>query len=746
MRRWMTALAIGLFVGLVGALFDLLPWGVAFERSVGLPWLFKLRGSVVPPDDVVVVAMDGRTGERLDLPSLPRDWPRSIHGRLVDALVERGAAVVVFDVHFGRNKDAASDQALVDAVARAENVILVELLTGKRIPISDQTGRHVGVVWAEESIPPFEALAEAASGVASFPLPKAGASVDQFWAFKESADEAPTLPAMALQLYGRDTVEILIKRLETAGVDVTDLSARLPGVFDDPMQLRNLMRELHDAYRQHRMVLTEEGARQSDRAAAPPLESALEALYAGESYRFLNFYGPPGSISTVPYHAVLAGSDPNVPDAALDFRGKVVFVGYSDLFDPGQPDRFYTIFTRDDGVDLSGVEIAATAFANLLTDRSLTLPGGWVSSVGLLLFGIAMGAILYLLPAIAGVPLAILLAVLYAVAAQLSFNQGAVWLPTAIPLLMQFPLALFIGLLLQYLLERGRVKHISQAMSYYLPESVHRELTARTLDSSSINRVVFSTCLATDMSGFSTVAEQMKPGELAEFLNDYFDSLAQPLKRHGVEVTEFRADAIMCAWTGDPLDPSVRKGPILASLEAAQAIAGFKDRHQMAGAKLRIGMETGEVYVGHAGGGGHFVYSIVGDSANTASRIEGLNKHVGTQLLATRSVTAGFGEDLLLRDIGRFRFVGKTDALPIVEILSHRGDASQAMIELCERFAEALDRFERAEWSDAAKRFKAILGRSPQDGPSGFYLDLCNRYLRGQAPAEDPGIVSMTAK
>ncbi len=264
MRRWMTALAIGLFVGLVGALFDLTPWGVAFERSVGLPWLFKMRGSVVPPDDVVVVAMDGRTGERLDLPSLPRDWPRSIHGRLVDALVERGAAVVVFDVHFGRNKDAASDQALVDAVARAENVILVELLTGKRIPISDQTGRHVGVVWAEESIPPFEALAEAASGVASFPLPKAGASVDQFWAFKESADEAPTLPAMALQLYGRDTVEILIKRLETAGVDVTDLSARLPGVFDDPMQLRNLMRELHDAYRQQRLVLTEEGARQGD--------------------------------------------------------------------------------------------------------------------------------------------------------------------------------------------------------------------------------------------------------------------------------------------------------------------------------------------------------------------------------------------------------------------------------------------------------------------------------------------------
>jgi adenylate cyclase len=747
MRRWMTALAIGLFVGLAGALFFLTPWGVAFERSVGLPWLFKIRGSVTPPDNVVVVAMDGRTGEQLDLPSLPRDWPRSIHARLVNTLVERGAAVIVFDVHFGRMKDAESDQALVDAVARAGNVLLVELLTGKRIPITDQTGRHVGMVWAEDAIPPFEALAQAASGVASFPLPKAGASVDQFWAFKESADQAPSLPAMALQLYGRERIGVLIERLQAAGVDVAEVSTLFPGAFSDPVQLRNLMRELHDLYRQAQRPpgLAGQSARWGD-GDAVPLESALEALYAGESYRFLNFYGPPGSILNLPYHAVLAGSDPNVSPEALDVRGKVVFVGYADLFDPGQPDRFYTVFTRDDGVDLSGVEIAATAFANLLTDRSLRLPSPWVSLTGILLFGVLMGATLYLLPAIAGVPLAIAMAAGFAVAGQLSFNQGAVWLPFAVPMLLQFPLALFIGLVLQYLLERGRVKHISEAMSYYLPESVHRELTARALDPASINRVVFSTCLATDMSGFSTVAEQMKPGELAEFLNDYFDSLAQPLKRHGVDVTEFRADAIMCAWTGDSLDPSVRKQPILASLEAAEAIAGFKDRHQMAGAKLRIGMETGEVYVGHAGGGGHFVYSIVGDSANTASRIEGLNKHVGTQILATRSVTAGFGDDLLLRDIGRFRFVGKTGALPIVEVLSRRDNATPAMIELCERFAEALDRFDRADWKDAAKHFEAILGTYPQDGPSGFYLDLCNRYLKGQAPADDPGVINMTAK
>lgn len=142
--------------------------------------LFKARGAAAPPPDVVVVAIDGRTGERLGLPSLPREWPRSIHGELVDALVRRGASVIAFDVHFARLKDPETDHPLVDAVARAGNVVLVELLTGKRRPIADQTGRHVGFVWEEEAVPPFPELAEAAGALASFPLPKEGASVYQF--------------------------------------------------------------------------------------------------------------------------------------------------------------------------------------------------------------------------------------------------------------------------------------------------------------------------------------------------------------------------------------------------------------------------------------------------------------------------------------------------------------------------------------------------------------------------------------
>ena len=344
MKRWLKGLVVGIFVAIVGVGLGLSPLGANFEQGVGLTWLFKVRGVVEPPEEVVVVAMDSRTGDNLGLATLPRDWPRSMHGRLVDELVARGASTIVFDVHFGREKASEDDRLFVEAVARAGRVVLVELLTGKRRPISDLQGRHVGMVWAEELVPPFAGLVDAAAGLATFPLPKEGASVHQFWVFKESTDNAPTLPAVALQLHAREQTAAILDLARAVAPDGLSAFTSIDQAFSKPDELRNFMRALRASYDSAPDTL---GDFESTSPAEPPilLEQALEGLYAGEAHRFLNFYGPPGTITTVPYHAVILGGDPNVADEALDFTGKVVFVGYSDLFDPGQPDRFYTVYT-----------------------------------------------------------------------------------------------------------------------------------------------------------------------------------------------------------------------------------------------------------------------------------------------------------------------------------------------------------------------------------------------------------------
>jgi adenylate cyclase len=747
-RPWLRAWVAGFATALIGVLLMLTPLGTEFERGVGLSWLFKLRGPVPPPAAVAVVAIDDQTGSRLGLSTLPRDWPRSIHGTVVDNLTRHGAAAIVFDFDFQVPKKAEDDAAFAAAVQRSGRVVLTEKLVGKRQPLFDAQGKQTGSVWMEQSMPPVAPLAQAAKGLGSFPLPKVDVAVHEFWAFKSSVGNAPTMPAVALQIQAMAAYAKMLAHIRT--IDPA-LAADLPAPLAPATraeELRQFMQQLRALFLRRAGLGAELRAMLGDGSAAEmtaldsQLAMALIGLYEGGDHRLLNFYGPPGSVMTIPYH-VAAGEDTG--SAVLpDLTGKVVFVGFSDLYDPGQPDRFYTVFTNDDGVDLSGVEIAATAYANLLTGRSVE-PMALMAEIGVLaLFGGVVAVLAYGLPAIAGVPIVMLLAATYAYATHVSFSQAERWLPLATPMLVQLPLALFVGLIAQYLSERDKKQRATRAISMYLPEHLARDFTEKNLDESALNRVTYSVCFASDMAGFTTIAETLKPKDLAAFLNDYFESLSEPLRRHKVDVIEFRADGIMCAWTAEQADVAIRRSAVLAALESLQTIARFKDRHALLAQSLRIGLETGMVYVGHAGGGGHFVYSIVGDCANTAARIESLNKHLGTQLLATRSATEGV-EGMLLRFVGEFRFVGKTEALPIVEIMGHDAIAGDSVRALHARFAEAMQAMKDLRWSQAIMMFEGILADFPEDGPSRFHLARC-RGFADAPPVDSPWLVRMDSK
>ena len=751
MRRAIKGLLLGMAIGLIGSLLGLSPYGRVFERSIGLDWLFHIRGQITSPPGVVVIAIDGTTGARLDIPDLPRDWPRSIHGELVDALTNYGASAIVFDIDFHKQRSAPQERKFADAVKRAENVVLFQHLTGKGQRVEDASGKVRGSVWVEELLSPVSVLSEAARGLGPFPLPKLEAAVYEFWVFKSSAREAPTLPAVAFQLHALKAYNHFYRMLDKIGatrdLEIPESAVGIATAED----LRKLMISIRKTLTTNPVLgdsLLQELKEpwvQQETAEVRNLLQSLTYMYLGENERYLNFYGPPGTIKTIPFHAIIKGEDPNIMAQDLDLTNKVAFVGFSDFYDPGQPDRFYTVFTTDDSIDLSGVEIAATSFANLLHNESVHIPGAGLTLFMLFAFGCLITLVIYLTPAILGVPVSIVMVTGYVFGAQFFFNDSSQWLPLATPLMIQFPLALFVGLLIQYLQQRHQVKHISEAIRLYVPEEVSKVLISEELKTEDVNQVTFSTCLSTDMQGFSTIAEHMNPRDLAEFLNDYFDTLAQPLRNHDVTVTEFRADAIMCAWTGQESDIELRRKPILASLQAADAIEDFKARHDIFETSLRIGLETGEVYVGHSGGGGHFVYSIVGDCANTASRIEGLNKHLGTQILATESMLAGI-DDLLTRPVGHFVFVGKTEPLPITEILDLVSASNAQQNELCERFARGLELFLNTEWKAASREFKSILKTFPHDGPSKYYFSLCKQRIGAASLPDNPGIINMTEK
>lgn len=749
-QRLVRSLAAGLVTAACGLALVLTPLGTTFERTFGLDWLFKMRGARPPPPDVAVVGINSGTGRALDLPRLPHDWSRTIHAQLIKRLVDQNAEGIVFDMDFNRPKPGDEDAILARAMADADRVVLFEWLAARRARVITADGKDGGWTWIEQKQPPIEIFATAAKAFGPFPLPKLDQAAFEFWAFKSSIGGAPTTAAVALQLKAFPVYDQWLAVLKDARATEVERLPAHAGEVKGPPEMQQLMQNLRQMFRQdpslyRRVQRALDRVDGEGRDDTRKLLAALAALYAGPDHYYINFYGPAGTVRTIPYETVIMEAPGDAAAWNGDLANHMVFVGYSDLYDPDQPDRFYTSFTGKDGVDLSGVEIMATAYANLLSQRTLQPSDPLLAALAVVAFGLLVGTLVYFLPATMGVPAAFVLTALYAAGLQWQFNVADVWLPLATPVLVQLPLALMVGLMGQYLLERRKERRLTQAIRYYLPENIVRDVTETRVDPATLNRVVFGTCLATDMSDFIALAETKPPRELAVFMNEYFDALAGVLKRHGVDVMEFRADMIMCAWIAPARSPAVCRKGMDAAIEVSDIVKQFAQRYGSRHFTPRVGLHDGEVYVGHTGGGGRFLYSIVGDTANTAARLESLNKHLGTHVLAAESVVRD-AEGLLLRPLGAFRLKGKTDPTSVFEILDRQDRARTEHVDLCAQFAEGLAAFQRKEWLRAASLFEAVTERFAEDGPSRYYQLRCQKYSSEPPSDDEPAIIHMEEK
>jgi adenylate cyclase len=128
---------------------------------------------------------------------------------------------------------------------------------------------------------------------------------------------------------------------------------------------------------------------------------------------------------------------------------------------------------------------------------------------------------------------------------------------------------------------------------------------------------------------------------------------------------------------------------------------------------------------------------------NTASRLETLNKQVGTRIIAARAVIDGLDE-IVTRPLGRFQLFGKGEALNLVEVVGSAADAPG--VACAADFAEALEDFEQGRWADAARGFETILAAQPSDGPATFYRKYCEQYLSGSSVPTAHGAIRLETK
>ncbi|NJN48269.1 MAG: CHASE2 domain-containing protein, partial [Candidatus Competibacteraceae bacterium] len=346
------ALRLGAIAALLGIVANIVLIALPLDLQTDLDWLFKLRGPRTAPDEVVIVGIDQDSADRLGLPRLPKPWPRSQHAQLVNKLTDQGASVIVFDLYFEESRNAEHDRLLAQAFRRAENAILFSQLDKRQRAEKKNSPLQL---FTEQQFAPIRELAQAAAGWGPFPLPKTSATVTSFWLFKEEIDGIPTLPVVALQAYALENCGVSPALLNDAAIADTTFSKH----HSKPLLalIKTLRSQIQSAPQQAQTQL-----RLSDIGGCKQaIADALIAMYRGDNWRYLDFYGPASSISTVSYQRAL--------HEPLDINGKAVFVGLLDpTLETREDDSFQTAFAQGDQA-LFGVEIAATAFANLLENR-----------------------------------------------------------------------------------------------------------------------------------------------------------------------------------------------------------------------------------------------------------------------------------------------------------------------------------------------------------------------------------------
>ena len=383
-------------------------------------------------------------------------------------------------------------------------------------------------------------------------------------------------------------------------------------------------------------------------------------LPVNEGFEWIDFRGPPGTIRSVPFSRVVEGRVP--PDV---FRDKIVVIGATA---PTLQDVHPTAVGGD--APMSGPEIQANAIATVLDDFPLQSAPGALNVALIVLLGLVGPGIAIALGPLRAAICGALLAGLYAVAVQLAFNSGLIvsFLYPLASLVIGVVGALAISVVLGAF-ERERVRDV---FSRFVPEPVVDDVLKnvdKNLRLGGERELV--TVLFSDIRGFTGFSETRSPETVIDILNRYLTTMAEVILKHGGTLVTFMGDGIMAVFGAPiPTDDHADRALAAAREMAGPALDSFNDWLRSTGHgdgfRIGIGLNSGAVMAGNVGSERRLEYTVIGDTTNTASRIEGMTK--------------GTSHTIYLSESTRLMLVGAHPDLEHVDELEIRGRRAKVVI------------------------------------------------------------------
>lgn len=437
-----------------------------------------------------------------------------------------------------------------------------------------------------------------------------------------------------------------------------------------------------------------------------------QARTGADEFEFLNYYGPAGTFPGYSYAGVLA--DRGIPEGA--FRDKIVIIGarqQAGLAAAGK-DTFSTPYARLTRELSPGMEVHATAMANLLQGSGIVRLKAGFGIYPILTAACLLAAAACLLSPTRGVPLCLALGTGIALSGIMLQNFHGLHFLWTIPAFGQMPLILGLSLGAHYFIEYSARWKLRRAFKSYMSDEQARQIDEDEVSLELGGKEVGVTILFSDLADFTTMSDGLPPQSLSKALISYFESATEGILDNKGTIIKYIGDAVLATW-GAPLK-SDREADraIEAAIQMQRATVAPITLETPGGVisqvlETRIGINSGLALAGNLGSSRRFDYTVVGDSVNTAARLEGLNKMLGTSILVSEAVLAKCVEPerFLKRRMGRYVLKGRKSAIEVYEILGHSDRPAEAIRKRSpiydQLYQQGLTAFEQGDFQSATR-------------------------------------------
>ena len=669
-------------------------------------------------NDIVLVAVDEASLEAYGRWPCPRDR----HGYVVHYLKQAGAKAVVFDILFLEPDSAAEefDAVFAEEMQAAGNVYLPFLMQGQQKP-------------SDSSVSPAD-LQKPSPDI----LKKATITLD----------DQELQPSKTLQTYAGEKLPTPLLAQAAHGLGYINLTPDIDGTTRRIPLLAQVGNQtfLHIATSVARDILAADQATLRRRelrlgAVTIPL-SAEQEMVIDWNGTLENRVYPVYPIGAVlrSFTDMQGGTQPLLdPDL---FRDKIVFVATTAA-------GTYDLRVTPLSAFAPGVLIHMSALDNILRHRHLQPASWWIFAASTLILTLGTAWAFMLIPSQRVKPVAIGgLAIAYYGLAVHAFTSHGLWLDLAIPegaLTVSFAAAATV----EYLTEGKQRRQLRTVFDKYMAAEVVDEIMRNPEAIRLGGEKKELSVLFSDIAGFTSISERLDPETLVELLNKYLSAMTDIILQHRGNVNKYLGDGIMAIFGAPRGDPNHASLACFAALDSQAELVKRREQWKAEGQpeiSARIGINSGWLVVGNMGSQARMEYTVMGDTVNLASRLEGANKYYDTLILLGPRTYELAAQDIEAREIDRMRVKGKKEPVVVFELLARKGGLSVEQHRVVETYVEGLEAYKRRDFKAATAQFQAALALDPSDGPSRVYLERAKEYFMAPPPADWDGVYELKSK